>query len=266
MRRSDSLMIFLLLALAVGLMALPLVTSPAPTEGHIRPSGFNSVGVLVGFVITVAVATLTSPMFGFGFVFAVLLHELGSALAVRIIGHDVARVRLVPLPFMAAPRSDRPFDHALEESFAALYAPALAIPPMIIGFGLFHVLAPIAPGIANVLRVMAIMLGTFNFLMLLPFLPFGGGRVVQSVSDAFWPQLRTFVTLFMSAAFASAALRDHSIAMAILAVAGFQSLFHRRRPAQERLTHNQALLVMSCYAFVLTVHFTGGFWLLTGLL
>lgn len=258
-------MFFLMIALALGLMALPLVTSPAPTEGQIRASGFNGIGVIIGFVITIAVAAITSPMFGFGFVLAVLIHEVGSAMAVRIIGHDVARVRLVPLPYLAAPRSDRPFDHALEESFAALYAPALAIPPMVIGFGLFHVLAPIAPAVANVMRVMAIMLGTFNFLMLLPFLPFGGGRVVQSVSDAFWPRLGTFVTLFMSAAFASAALRDHSIAMAILAVAGFQSLLHRRRPAQERLTHNQALLVMSCYAFVLTVHFTGGFWLLTGL-
>lgn len=258
-------MTLLLLAIALGVMALPLVTSPAPSQGRIHASGFNGASVVIGFMVTIAVVAVTSPLFGFGFVLAVLLHELGAALAIRLIGHDVARVRLVPLPFMAPPRSDRPFDHALEESFVALYGPALAIPPVVIAFGLAHVLAPVAPRLANFLHITAVMLGTFNFVMLLPFLPFGGGRVIRGISDAFWPQLGTFLTLFMTAAFASAALRDQSLAMAILAAAGLQSLLHRRRPDQDRLTHNQALLVMACYAFVLTVHFTAGFRLLAEL-
>ncbi|SFJ93445.1 hypothetical protein [Celeribacter neptunius] len=259
-------MSFLILAIALGIFALPLVTAPLPGAGRITASGFDGTGVVIGFVITVAVSALTSPLFGIGFVLAVLLHEYGSALACRFIGHEVARVRLVPLPYLSGPRSDRAFDHALEESFAALYAPALAIVPMVLAFGLFHALAPHAPGIANLMRILAIMLGTFNFIMLLPFLPFGGGRVVHAVSDAFWPQLSPIVTVFMSAAFASAALRDHSIAMGILAAAGFQSLLHRHRPKQARLSPNQALLVMAAYAFTLTVHFTGGYWLLTGLI
>ncbi|WP_066706330.1 hypothetical protein [Celeribacter ethanolicus] len=258
-------MTFLLLAIALGLFALPLVTRPLTSQGRIRASGFNGAGVIVGFVITVAVVSLTSPRFGFGFVLAVMLHELGSAYACRIIGHEVARVRLIPLPLLAAPRSDRPFGHALEESFTALYAPALAIVPMVLCFGLFPILAPIAPMVANLLRVTAIMLGTFNFIMLLPFLPFAGGRVMRAISGAFWPRFGTTVTLFMTAAFTSAALRDHSIAMALLAAAGLQSLWHRRQPEQAPLSSNEALLVMACYAFVLTVHYLGGSWLLNGL-
>ncbi|WP_434288929.1 hypothetical protein [Celeribacter sp. SCSIO 80788] len=258
-------MTLLLLAIALGLFALPLVTRPLTSEGRIHTSGFNGAGVAIGFLVTLSVSTLTSPLFGFGFVFAVMLHELGSAYACRIIGHEVARVRLIPLPFLAAPRSDRPFGHALEESFAALYAPALAIVPMALCFGLFPILAPIAPMVANLLQVTAIMLGTFNFIMLLPFLPFAGGRVMRAISDAFWPRLGTTVTLFMTAAFASAALRDHSIAMGLLAAAGLQSLLHRRHPEQAPLNHNQALLVMACYTFALTVHYLGGAWLLNGL-
>lgn len=259
-------MSFLIIAIGLSILALPLVTSPLPQGGRIAASGFDGIGVVVGFAVTVIVAALTSPLFGIGFVLAALLHEYGSALACRIIGHEIARVRLIPLPRLAAPRSDRPFDHALEESFAALYGPALAIVPMVLAFGLFRALAPHAPEIANLMRVVAIMLGTFNFIMLLPFRPFGGGRVVQAVSEAFWPQLGPIVTAFMSAAFASAALRDHSLAMGLLAAVGFQSFLHRKRPNQARLTPNQTLLVMACYAFTLTVHFTGGYWLLTGLI
>lgn len=259
-------MSFLIFSILIGLFALPLVTQPLTTSGRILPSGFTGIGVLVGFVVTILVSAVTSPLFGIGFVVAVLLHEIGSAFACRIVGHDVARVRLVPLPRLAAPRTDQRFDHALDESFAALYAPALAIVPMVLAFGLFQVLAPIAPGVANFFRITAIMLGTFNFLILLPFMPFAGGRVVRAISDVFWPGFGMTLTVFMSAAFASAALRDHSIAMAILAAAGLQSLFYRKRTDQTALSQNEALLVMACYAFVLTVHFLGGFWLLKGLI
>lgn len=251
-------MTFLLLAIALGLLALPLVIRPLPSEGRLHASGFNGNGVLIGFAVTLAVAYLTSPLFGFGFVFTVLFHEVSSAYACRIIGHDSARIRLVPLPIIAPPRSDRAFSHAIEESFAALYAPALAIVPMVLAFALFHVLAPVAPALANMMRVSAIMLGTFNFIILLPFMPFAGGRVIRAISDAFWPRLGTGISLFMTAAFASAALRDHSIAMGLLAAAGVQSLLYKRPADQKPLTHNEALLVMACYAFVLTVHYLGG--------
>ncbi|AVW93280.1 hypothetical protein [Celeribacter baekdonensis] len=70
----------------------------------------------------VAVAALTSPLLGIGFVFAALLHELGSALACRIIGHEVARVRLIPSPIRRA-RSDRPLISSLEEALPRFYAP-----------------------------------------------------------------------------------------------------------------------------------------------
>ncbi|AJE46021.1 hypothetical protein [Celeribacter indicus] len=259
-------MTVLLLALALALLALPLLWGPLPRTGRIAMSGFDGKGVLAGFVVTFAVAALTSPLLGFGFLVAVLIHETGSALACRIAGQEIARIRLVPLPRLARPRSDRGFDHALEESFVALYAPALALVPMTLAFGLFAVLAPVLPMTANLLRATAIMIGAFNFVMLLPFRPLCGGRVTEAVSDAFWPRLGLAAKLFMTAAFAIAALRDHSLAMGMLAAAGLQSLFHRRRPAQDRLSANEALLVMASYAFVLTTHFLGGYWLIKGLI
>jgi hypothetical protein len=259
-------MLFLIFALALTVMATPLVRSSQAANGRITTSGFDGTGVIIGFVVTACVAATTSTLMGFGFVFAVLLHEFGAARACQLIGHDLARVRLVPLPYLAPPRSDNTIDDALQESFAALYAPALAILPMVIAFGLFQAGAGHFPVFSDVMRAFGIMVGTFNFVMLLPFLPFAGGRIVRAVSDSFWPNLSVFVTLFMIAAFASAAIRDQSIAMGILAAAGLQSLIYRKRPKQARLSPNNALVVLAAYAFCMCVHFTAGWWLLSGLL
>lgn len=259
-------MIFLVFAVALTVMSVPLVRSSQTAQGRITTSGFDGTGVIIGFAVTAGIAALTSPLMGFGFVFAVLLHEFGAARACQLIGHDVARVRLVPLPFVAPPRSDRGFDDALDDSFAGLYAPALAILPMVIAFGLFQASAAHFPIFSDLMRAFGIMIGAFNFVMLLPFLPFAGGRIVRAVSDSFWPNLSMFVTLFMIAAFCAAAFRDQSIAMGILAVAGAQSLLYRKRPKQERLSPNAALVVLAAYAFCMCVHFNAGWWLLTGML
>lgn len=258
-------MSILFLAIALTIFAAPLLKSVGHSQGRILASSYDGTSILIGFLITAGVAAMTSPLMGFGFVFAVLLHELGAALAIRIVGHEVARVRIVPLPFVATPRSDREFESALHESFVALYAPALAIVPLVLALALSHVLAPITPAVADFIRVSAIMLGAFNFIMLLPFAPLAGGHVVRAVSEAFWPQMSVLVTVFMTAAFATAAVRDGSIAMLVLAGAGVQSILYKRRTAQARLSLNNALLVMACYAFILTVHFTGGWWLLNEL-
>ncbi|WP_417250597.1 hypothetical protein [Celeribacter sp.] len=258
-------MTFLVTAIALAIFALPMLRD-VPQRGQIQAVGFDGLGVLIGFGITCLVAAVTSPMMGFGFVLAVIVHETGGALACRIAGQDVARLRLVPLPFIAPPRSDRAFTTALEESFVALYGPALAIVPMVLAFGLFHAFAATAPAFADLMRATAIMLGAFNFIMLLPFLPFAGGRVMRAVSEAFWPNLGVLVTAFMTAAFLAAALRDGSIAMFVLSAAGAQSLLHKKRSEQVVLSPNEALLVMATYGFALTAHFTGGWWLIGSLM
>lgn len=259
-------MVFLFFALALTVLAAPLLRSTQAANGRITISGFDGTGVIVGFIVTVGVAAATSPLMGFGFVFAVLLHEFGAAKACQFVGHELARVRLVPLPYMAPPRSDNDFDDALEETYAALYAPALAIIPMVVAFGLFRASAATFPLFSDFMRALGIMIGTFNFVMLLPFLPFAGGRVVQAISDSFWPILSTLMTLFMIAAFATAAVRDHSIAMGILATAGVQSLLSPKRAKHKRLPPNTALVALSAYAFCVCVHFTAGWWLLQDVL
>jgi hypothetical protein len=257
-------MTFLLLSLALTAVAAPFLRSSQVGLGQIASSGFNGTGVIIGFAVTSSIAALTSPLMGFGFIFAVLLHEIGAAKACQFIGHDLARVRLVPLPYIARPRSDHAFDDALEDSFAALYGPALAILPMVVSLGLFHASTPYFPLFTEVMRAIGIMIGTFNFVMLLPFAPFAGGRIVRAISDSFWPNLSILVTLFMVAAFATSALCDKSVSMGILAAIGLQSLLHKRRSEQTRLSPNNALITLSAYAFCLCVHFTGGWSLLNG--
>lgn len=262
----DSLyMIFLIFTLALSVMAAPLLRSSQTVNGRITTSGFDGTGVLIGFVVTIGVAAVTSPLMGFGFVFAVLLHEFGAAKAYQFVGHKLARVRLVPLPYMAPPRSDDDFEDALAESYAALYAPALAIVPIVIASGLFHASAETFPIFSDFTRAVGIMLGTFNFVVLLPFQPFAGGRVVRAISDSFWPSLSKLVTLFMVAAFTAAALKDHSIVMGVLAIAGVHSLLRPKRAEHTRLSPNSALVVLAAYAFCMCLHFTAGWWLLRDL-
>ncbi|WP_344846375.1 hypothetical protein [Celeribacter arenosi] len=257
-------MAFLTLSLALGLFALPLYKFERSISGRITATGLSGPEFFFGFAITTAISLVTSPLYGIGFVIAVLLHETVTALACRHLGYDVARVRLVPLPWVAQPRCDHAHERDIDEVFEALYGPALAIVPMALSFSLFHVLSAPAPQLAEAFRAIAIMLGCFNFVVLLPFLPFAGGRAVRAVSASFWPQLAPAVTVFMTAAFATAALRDGSIAMGVLAAVGAQSLLHRKQPDQQRLSPNEALLIMACYAFTMTVHFLGGFGLLKG--
>lgn len=254
------------LSAALLLLALPLIRELTTAQGRFQTSGFDGVGVLISFVIAVCVATFTTPVFGIAFVFTLVFYEFSAAKACHIAGCDIARVRLAPVPFFAPPRSDTPFEKHLEESFVALYPAALAIFPMLTAFGIFHLTAASHPSIANTARQCAIMFGTLNFVLLLPFHPFAGGRVIRAISSALWPKMGMLLTLFMASAFLSAAYRDQSLAMFVLAAAGFQSAFHRPQTAQTRLSPNEALLVMACYAFMLTVHFIGGFWLLKGLI
>ncbi|MCA0044163.1 hypothetical protein [Celeribacter litoreus] len=259
-------MSFILLPILIGLLALPLVMGPLARSGKVTRVDLTGSGFLTALCATIAISSLASPIFGIGFILAVLIHEAGLALACRSIGHDLSRMRISTISNTSGPESQKDFDHALEDCFAALYGPVLAVVPTLLALGLFHVLSPVSPVLSDHLGKLAITLAAFNFLMLMPFRPLGGGRIAQAVSNAFGPQSAVFITLFMVAAFASAALREQSIAMSILTAAALQSLFHSKRENQMALSQDQTLIVMSCYAITLTVYFMAGFWCLTRLI
>lgn len=225
-------------------------------------SGFDGVGVLIGFVLfTLASATL-GPIFGISLIISFLLHELGHVIAYRVIGHDDARFRLIPW-LSGVPISDRPIKTEAQAFFVALMGPGISIGPMVLAYTLSVTLTQTAPEAAGILKIFAVTCATMNFINLLPFWPLDGGRCTRIFATNFWPALAPAMTVFMTAALASAGLRTGSIALLVLAGVGAQSLLHKPGPKLAPLGSDHGLTALAAYSFTMAAHFYGGWWLLS---
>lgn len=232
---------------------------------RILVSGFDSIGVLSVFVIFTAASAAFGPDVAFSLIISLALHELGHVIGYRLLGHDQARFRLIAL-LGRTPISDRPLQTQGQVFFVALMGPGLSIAPMVLAYCLSVMLAQSDPDTASGLRVFAMTCATLNFLNLLPFWPLDGGRCTRIFAGCFWPALAPALTIFMSAAFAAAAMRTDSIALLILAGIGAQSLFHKPVPEGEKMGEDTVLVAMAAYAFTLATHFSGGYWLISNYL
>ncbi|SLN59649.1 hypothetical protein AQS8620_02667 [Aquimixticola soesokkakensis] len=237
-----------------------------PSGGRVETIGFSGRGVIAAFTAFVVVAVFTAPLIGAGVLLAAILHDFGAAFACRKLGHAVARVRILPQPFFGPPRIDRPHARLFDEAYVALFAAAIAVGPMVLCFALFHALSGALPQVATFARAFGIAIGAFNFFLLLPFLPLGGGQVIRAISLSVWPALGVGLTVFMALCFGFAALKEHSLVMLALAVTGFASLIWRSPAPGDRLTSDEVLLVLAAYAFCLATHWLGGWWLLQAML
>ena len=225
-------------------------------------SGFDGIGVLTGFVVFTVASAAFGPVFALSLIVSLLLHEFGHVIGYRMIGHEDARFRLVPL-LSGAPMSDHPVRTEGQAFFVALMGPGVSIGPMVLAYTLSATLANSNPEVSGNLRVFAVTCGTLNFLNLLPFWPLDGGRCTRIFAGNFWPTLAPALTVFMTAAFTAAALRTDSLTLFILAGVGVQSLFQKGEPKREKLGESNALTAMAAYAFTLATHFCGGYWLMS---
>lgn len=225
-------------------------------------SGFDGIAVLTGFVVFTLASAAFGPAFAISLIVSLLLHEFGHVIGHRMIGHDDARFRLVPL-LSRKPISDHPLRTEGQAFFVALMGPGISIGPMVLAYTFSVMLANSDPETASNLRVFAMTCGTLNFLNLLPFWPLDGGRCTRIFAANFWPTLAPALTVFMSAAFTAAALRTDSVTLFILAGIGAQSLFHKGDPSREKLGESNALTAMAAYTFTMAAHFCGGYWLMS---
>lgn len=237
---------------------------PRPAFGPaITLSGFDGIGVLVGFVAFVLAATVLGPVFGISVLITLLLHELGHVIGHQILGHRNTRFRLIP-QLSAAPISDDPHDSDGQVLFVALMGPGFCLAPMVLAHLGSIWLAPSNPEVAASFQIFAITCGTVNFISLMPFWPLDGGRCARIAAASIWPAFAPAITVFMASALAAAALRTGSLALLVVAGIGLHSLMRGSRTKRHPLHPDTGVVALAAYAFTLAAHFSGG-WLLMSL-
>lgn len=225
-------------------------------------SGFDGIGVVVGFMVFTLASALLGPTFGISLIVSFLLHEFGHVIAYRMVGHQDARFRLVPV-LSGVQISDQPLKTDGQAFFVALMGPGISIAPMALAYSLSVALSQHDPQAASLFRVFAVTCGTMNFITLLPFWPLDGGKCARLFAINFWPALAPALTAFLTAALASAAWRTGSIALLVLALVGLQSMFRKKSGQRIAMSPDVGLTAMAAYAFTMAAHFSGGWMLLS---
>ena len=131
---------------------------------------------------------LSSPDVALAIFFAVLIHELGHALAMKALGYRDARIYFVP-GFGGAAVGEKRDASIHQEALVLLAGP---VPGIVIGFGLVVMLRvlPQSPALEPLATLAAIFIA-INALNLLPTLPLDGGRLVHRIIGGLHPLLDT---------------------------------------------------------------------------
>ena len=147
---------------------------------------------------TLAVSILAILSFGiaFGWIFGVILslalviHEFGHWIAMRLTGQPAPRVML--LPFLGGVTiANHPHKTYFNDAFCALmgagFSAALALPLLFVMSQYYRSagLASVDHGIASIVAQAAFIIGSLNLLQLLPFLPLDGGQVMRAIMQSF---------------------------------------------------------------------------------
>ncbi len=253
-------MITLLAATLVCLIAI-LALKPAPSgAGTLSFSGLNGISVIAIFIVFVAVSALLGMPFALPVITSLLLLELGQVLAYRMLGHRVARFRLVPL-LSREKISDQPLKTDGDRFLVAIMGPALNLASMSLALGLSTATATAMPGLSRDLWLFAVTTGAVNFIALMPFRPFFGAVLARTSVASYWPALAPAMTVFMSTAMATASLRTGSVVLMAGAVFGARSLFLRSPAGQVPMKPDHGLIALSAYVFTMAAHFAAG-WML----
>ncbi len=229
-------------------------------HGSITVSGLNGIGVIFGFIFYVLASSVFGAEIAVTLIASLLLHEMGQVLAYRMLGHSQAKFRLVMLQYNQ-PISAQPLTNDGEEFFTAIMGAVFSLGPMVLSLAIAAALLPVAPVTAHQFWLFGVTCGALNFVSLLPFWPFAGGRCIRTSVVKFWPGLGPMMTVFLSAAMLVASLRTGSVALMVLAGIGAQSLWRPSPSGLEPMEPETGLIALSAYAFTLAAHFSAG-WLL----
>ncbi|MZR14807.1 hypothetical protein GQE99_17435 [Maritimibacter sp. DP07] len=229
--------------------------NPIPVTGaslrHITLLATAFVAVALAFDVATAAALAI----------AFTTHEAGLVLGHRLAGHGTVRYRLAALP-RGGPVSPAPHADDLEQFFVTLMGPALGLAPMVLAFALSDLFADGA--LHHLFGRVALTLGAFNFLALLPVWPLPGGTLVQLILRPGHPRVGS---LPVAAIFAGLiALSWHTGSPTLSFVTAIGAMAFAIRPAipadRHPMTLHQLGLAIPAYLATLSAFFLGGWWVL----
>lgn len=258
-------MVFVIAAAGLCLLTLAGFSRALAGGGRVVLVGFDGVGVLAAFVVTVGAATVFGPINGLSLVIALLLHEAGHYVGARACGRTEAAFRLLPA-FGGLRPDDSDFGHDADRFFHALMGAGGSVAPMLLSVALWLALRDIAPGPAGFCRALGLSLALVNALNLMPFRPLDGGLCIEVVSRSLSPSI-----LYLATATAIAGLAFAGHAVGSWAALGFGCtglallvLHFPGRRGTVPMTAREAQLAFLAWAGTLAAHMTGGLIILQG--
>ena len=142
--------------------ALQRLTSPGIVISLLAFASFCYLWGL-GFAVTIAVV--------------ILLHELGHALAMKLVGMEVKGIYLIPFfGGLAVPKT--PYRTDFQAGFVCLMGPGFSLVPTFAFLGAYQLFG------GSILHQAVQVSAIINLLNLLPILPLDGGHVIKSILTA----------------------------------------------------------------------------------
>jgi hypothetical protein len=251
-------MVLVIAAAALCLLTLAGFSRALAGSGRLVLVGFDGVGVLAAFVVTVGASTVFGPLNGLSLVLALLIHEAGHFVGARACGVSDASFRL--LPAFGGIRPENPgFDRDDERFFHALMGAGGSVAPMLLSVALWLALRETAPVAAEFFRALGLCLALVNTVNLLPFRPLDGGLCVEVISRSLSP-----VILYLATATAVAGLGVAGYVAGSWAALGFgaagMGLLFLHAPGRRNtrpMRAGQARLAFLAWAGTLAAHATG---------
>ena len=240
-------------------------------ERGFQIAGFDTNALGLGLLAIAAAVYFWGMEYGIALIVAVAIHEFGHVAAFRVCGHADARFRLIPMMGGVAISNQVPAS-ADKAFFITLMGPAINLGPMVFCFAVSESVfaaefaSEIPYQIASYLYVQGMVIAALNFFNLLPLWPFDGGKLTQSLTFSFAPDLTRSVSLAMMGFAVLLCLATQSLFLLFFVLFSWPSLMqsenllHLQRP----LSRKRALLSLAAYIATAAAFFAGGHPLMKG--
>jgi len=170
-------------------------------------------------LISIAISLIAIASFGIalGWVFGVILslalviHEFGHWLAMRLTGQPAPRAML--LPFLGGVTiANHPHKTYFNDAFCALmgagFSAILVLPLLFLMAWNYSSIGPsdAGHGMASIIAMTTFIVGSLNLFQLLPFLPLDGGQVLRAIMQSFSARWAKYILLAIGAIAVAACL------------------------------------------------------------
>lgn len=224
--------------------------------------GLDPQGLGISALAVIAAMFFFGPVFGLAIIAVIVIHEFGHVAAFRVIGHQDASFRLVPLMGGYAISMREP-DTQEESVFVTLMGPAICIAPMLLAYALIPLIGGTFPQAVYPLLTFAGISGALNFFNLLPIWPLDGGRLTAAVTSVFHERAPFYIFSTVCALIGLLAVLSRSLFLLFLILMTVQHLMQTGGgdglAPYRRMSKKRALLCLGAWLFTAAALFMGGF-------